>query len=327
MLVRPATLLFMLKILIACLLLVAILLLISLLPPPTGSKLASAKVKNSSTSILDGDMASSPNIVTSGFVKITDGVGSSLYSVSHSLSNTIQTTASETAAFSKSISSGVHSATSSVTRTLGGGISSVGNSIGDGVVFVVKLPGKTIGAISRAPGLRSFIRPTEHTEIPIIDPNSPELAAAIAALPPTQNVNKKVSNKNAKPRWPIHGYITADFGSPHWPFQRYHTGVDIADGKPAGTTPIKPFRPGKVIDTVFINYDLGNHVFIDHGNGVISVYGHMNSISVKVGQQVDTSTTLGFVGSTGMSTGPHVHLEIRVNGKLADPHKFISGQP
>jgi murein DD-endopeptidase MepM/ murein hydrolase activator NlpD len=66
---------------------------------------------------------------------------------------------------------------------------------------------------------------------------------------------------------------------------------------------------------------------IDHGGGLSSVYGHLYSISVKAGQMVDTNTVLGYEGSTGASTGTHLHFEIRVNGQPEDPKKFIPGLP
>jgi len=89
---------------------------------------------------------------------------------------------------------------------------------------------------------------------------------------------------------------------------------------------VKAFRSGKVIGAETTG-GLGNHVIVDHGNGVTSVYGHLAKITVSVGQNVDTTTVLGIEGSTGVSTGPHVHFEIRVNGQATNPHQFISGQP
>jgi murein DD-endopeptidase MepM/ murein hydrolase activator NlpD len=68
-------------------------------------------------------------------------------------------------------------------------------------------------------------------------------------------------------------------------------------------------------------------VIVDHGNGVTSVYAHMDSIAVKTGQEVGLDTVLGIEGTTGVSTGPHLHLEIRVNGQAANPRQFIDGNP
>ena len=69
--------------------------------------------------------------------------------------------------------------------------------------------------------------------------------------------------------------------------------------------------------------DFGRHVVIDHGNGVRSLYGHMRKVEVKSGQRVEKGQVLGLVGSSGRSTGPHLHYELLVDGKPVDPHGFI----
>ncbi len=126
--------------------------------------------------------------------------------------------------------------------------------------------------------------------------------------------------------WPIHGEITTMFGVPELPYQAIHTGLDISDGKAPGITPVHAYRSGTVITVTSIG-GLGHHMVIDHGNGVTSVYGHLNSFNVTVGQHVTTGYVIGMEGTTGVSTGPHVHFEIRVNGQATDPHQFISGEP
>jgi murein DD-endopeptidase MepM/ murein hydrolase activator NlpD len=126
------------------------------------------------------------------------------------------------------------------------------------------------------------------------------------------------------------GKVDGDGGAgrvPHYRFQPTLTGIEISSGQAAGVTPIKPFRPGEVISAVHSNRGLGNHVIVDHGNGVTSVYSHLDSISVKMGQKVSLDTILGLEGTTGASTGPHLHLEIRVNGQAANPRQFIDGNP
>jgi hypothetical protein len=215
-----------------------------------------------------------------------------------------------------------------VGRTIIGSVVFIGQAIGKSVVFVASIPGKVLGFASNAPIVQSVIRPVDDhaAEVPIIDPESPELQAALAALP-AENPNPAQPQNNAGPAWPLRGEITTHFGVPHRPYQHTHTGLDITDHQPAGVTPIKPFRPGRVIDAVHSRYGLGNHVIVDHGNGVTSVYGHLHSITVQVGQLVDLNTTLGFEGTTGLSTGTHLHFEIRVNGQAADPRQFIPGQP
>ncbi len=190
------------------------------------------------------------------------------------------------------------------------------------------VPGAIFGVVTNSSAVGAVIRPSDHEQsVPIIDPNSPELLAALSSMPPKNDAYPANQQSNLGPVWPIHGEVTTEFGVPHWPYQPTHTGLDISDGKPAGVTPVKPFRPGTVIEAVHSNSGFGNHVIIDHGNGVTSLYGHLDSFTVKVGQQVSLATVIGFEGTTGLSTGVHLHFEIRVNGQAANPHQFVSGQP
>jgi hypothetical protein len=99
-----------------------------------------------------------------------------------------------------------------------------------------------------------------------------------------------------------------------------HTGLDMA--APIGT-PVKPVMAGKVVKTEKNWYGYGNLVRIDHGNGYESWYAHLSKIEVKEGQEVDLETELGKVGSTGRSTGPHLHLEIHENGKTVNPGPIL----
>ena len=99
-----------------------------------------------------------------------------------------------------------------------------------------------------------------------------------------------------------------------------HKGVDIAC---SSGTPIKSIADGKV---VFAGYDktgLGYAVKIDHGNGVETVYGHCSKLYVKAGEQVNAGDVISAVGSTGNSTGPHLHLEIKIDGKRVNPQIYV----
>lgn len=114
--------------------------------------------------------------------------------------------------------------------------------------------------------------------------------------------------------WPMSGIITQRFG---W----YHKGVDIAT---AFGTPILAADSGKVIVAGWPdNSGYGNRVMIDHGNGYTTLYGHMSKIYVVAGQYVNRGATLGLEGSTGRSTGPHLHFEIRVSGGFRDPLSLL----
>jgi murein DD-endopeptidase MepM/ murein hydrolase activator NlpD len=132
---------------------------------------------------------------------------------------------------------------------------------------------------------------------------------------------------SADAMWPIHGRVTTQFGEPHQPWQPTHTGIDITSARAAGATPVSPFRAGTVTKVVHSYSGLGNHVSVDHGGGIVSIYGHLFSTQVLVGQTVRPGDTLGTEGSTGASTGTHLHFEIQVNGTPVNPRNYLAGSP
>ncbi len=116
--------------------------------------------------------------------------------------------------------------------------------------------------------------------------------------------------------------ISSCFGSRADPFtgvRSNHTGIDLAC--PTGT-PIKCTKSGRVAAVGWTNV-YGNYVIVSHDNGYQTLYAHMSRTSVKTGQMVDQGTQLGLVGSTGYSTGPHLHFSVYKNGKLVDPQTVI----
>ncbi len=117
--------------------------------------------------------------------------------------------------------------------------------------------------------------------------------------------------------------VTSRFGRRIDPFLgtwAVHTGVDLAA---VSGTPVHATGPGVVITAAY-NGGYGNEVEIDHGNGITTIYGHMSSIRVHVGDTVDTGTIVGRVGSTGRSTGPHLHYEIRRDDTPIDPMPHLT---
>jgi murein DD-endopeptidase MepM/ murein hydrolase activator NlpD len=98
-----------------------------------------------------------------------------------------------------------------------------------------------------------------------------------------------------------------------------HTGIDFR--APRGM-PARSVAAGTVIAAEW-NGGYGNMVDVDHGNGVVTRYGHLSAITVRVGDHVEAGGKIGRVGSTGRSTGPHLHYEIRLDGDAIDPMRFI----
>ena len=118
---------------------------------------------------------------------------------------------------------------------------------------------------------------------------------------------------------PIEGTITSRYGVSSRIRKSTHTGLDIAA---TSGTPIKVVAAGTVIAA---SYDgsYGKLVKVDHGNGVETWYAHTSKMYVKVGEQVEAGDVIAAVGSTGNSTGPHLHLEIRVNGEHVNPQNYL----
>ncbi|MHB8647853.1 MAG: peptidoglycan DD-metalloendopeptidase family protein [Thermomicrobiales bacterium] len=121
------------------------------------------------------------------------------------------------------------------------------------------------------------------------------------------------SGRNPGFTWPESGTITSTFNGGH-------NGIDIATT--AGTR-LAAAQAGWVVYAGWTSDGLGNAVYIDHGNGFVTVYGHMQSIAVSVGQRVTKGQNIGAEGSTGNSTGPHVHFMVIDNGRSCNPFNYL----
>ena len=122
--------------------------------------------------------------------------------------------------------------------------------------------------------------------------------------------------------WPISGEVTSGFGWRNAPLgegKELHPGIDI--GSNMGM-PVVATADGEVVQSGW-SEGYGNIVQIDHGNGIVTIYGHNSRIIVNTGEKVKKGQVISYVGSTGKSTGPHVHYEIRVNGNTVDPTSFL----
>ncbi len=144
------------------------------------------------------------------------------------------------------------------------------------------------------------------------------------------DVEKELNNVKARLEhtpsiWPTKGWNSRGFGMKHDPFTGYkqmHRGIDIANHT---GTPVIATADGK-IKVSSSQAGMGKYVTIDHGYGFQSRYGHLSSRNVKRGQKVKRGDIIGYMGSTGYSTGPHLHYEVIRNGKFLDPRKYILNQ-
>ena len=151
-----------------------------------------------------------------------------------------------------------------------------------------------------------------------------------------QNEIKKILEEQAKAGqtltysasgmvWPCPGYktLTSQFGRRFHPvlkIYRTHSGIDIA--APSGAN-IVAAAAGKVITSTYSS-SYGNYVVINHGSGITTLYAHMSSRGVSEGATVTAGQSIGKVGSTGISTGPHLHFEVSVNGTRQDPQSYVN---
>ena len=126
--------------------------------------------------------------------------------------------------------------------------------------------------------------------------------------------------------WPVPGYswISSPFGwRTLYGKPDFHTGIDIA-GRNIYGKPIIASNTGQVVKVAYYTTGYGYHVMIDHGDNNWTVYAHMSSIAVKQGEWVAQGQVIGYVGSTGNSTGPHLHFEVRINGERKNPLDYVS---
>lgn len=137
--------------------------------------------------------------------------------------------------------------------------------------------------------------------------------------PATGEVAKEINPEIA---WPVLGVITLEFAQSSG-YQIFHTGLDIANPNGMVGDPITPCMDGTVIYEGEIFWGYGKHIIIDHGDNISSVYAHLDKIYVYKGQEVKIGDEIGKMGNTGWSTGPHLHLEIRVYGIPVNPRVFL----
>ncbi len=122
--------------------------------------------------------------------------------------------------------------------------------------------------------------------------------------------------------WPAAGEVSSPYGL-RWGGSDFHPGIDIANDY---GTPIVAAADGIVTEAGWNSGGYGNMVDIDHGNGIWTRYGHAEAVAVSAGDEVKKGQVIAYMGSTGFSTGPHVHYEVHVNGEAVNPAPYLGGE-
>ncbi len=147
-------------------------------------------------------------------------------------------------------------------------------------------------------------------------------AAAAAAVGGGSTAPAPGSSSVSGFQWPVNGGVSSGFGyrvHPIYGTRRLHAGLDISGGS---GTPIAAAKAGTVLSAGWRG-GYGNAVVISHGGGITTLYAHQSRMNVSSGQQVGRGDIVGWVGSTGASTGPHLHFEVRVNGSAVNPRPYL----
>lgn len=288
----------------------------------------SLQARNTRTYTSSNGLLSDANIITSSMAKMANDFGNITSSTGNMIEGSILSTASVITEGGRTVGQSTFSTAKSAytgiafsVQKISSGIGFVAQKTGGGIVLILRTPVNAMGFVMDSAAISTVIRPSTNSEVPVIDSQLSSLFPEQAGMARTE------PETHPETVWPINGRVTTLFGIPHQPYQNIHTGIDISSGLSSGKTTVKPFRAGQVVKIVHAKTGLGNHIVVDHGEGVSSLYAHLYSISVKTNQQVNSNTILGYEGSTGMSTGTHLHFEIRVNGQPIDPKQFIANNP
>ena len=192
---------------------------------------------------------------------------------------------------------------------------------------------KKIVAVRHLPALIAAVFALAFFALTLYQPNStfaglldqPTAATIPTAAIPTRNEAgiARADNLARTPSiWPVTGVVTSTFGWRKSPFEddkELHSGIDIAIHLGA---PVVATADGKVVQSGPAG-GYGNLVQLDHGNGIATLYGHNSRLAVQVGDTVKKGQVISYAGSTGKSTGPHVHYEIRKDDTAIDPWTYL----
>ncbi len=149
-----------------------------------------------------------------------------------------------------------------------------------------------------------------------------QLLAESRALTGVVGSSGSTGSGNGSLSWPVNGPVVSPFGwrmHPILGYRKFHSGIDIAVGY---GVPIHSSAAGTVIYSSWMG-GYGNVIIVDHGDGLSTLYAHQSSLAAGNGARVSRGQVIGYIGSTGLSTGPHLHFEVRVNGNPVDPMGYL----
>jgi murein DD-endopeptidase MepM/ murein hydrolase activator NlpD len=207
----------------------------------------------------------------------------------------------------------------------------------DDPTYQVRSAHQTEASSQAAPvamAFQSVVPAVEEVKSPLTGAAGPDERATLQAeapkpLEPTSSAQQAaVVDKRALPPvfvpvWPVRGEITTYFGEVGPTSPRGHSGLDIADDE---GTPIHAADDGTVLKAYWSDDGYGGLVIIDHPAGFETWYAHLSKLGVKPGQTIKRGEQIGLMGSTGYSTGPHLHFEVREDGQLLDPLAYLPKQ-
>jgi murein DD-endopeptidase MepM/ murein hydrolase activator NlpD len=178
-----------------------------------------------------------------------------------------------------------------------------------------------VGGVGGVPGAESVAPSLEVGSLQAMEQNLTTLTMRSAKLEEFYR-SQSVRLSSTPSIWPVRGYLSSGFGNRVDPFtgsRDFHPGIDIST--PEGTKVAVP--ADGVVVSCGQKGAYGNAIIVDHGFGIITRYGHLAAFNVRPGQRVKRGEVLGFVGSTGRSTSPHLHYEVWVNDQNQNPIHFI----
>ncbi len=155
--------------------------------------------------------------------------------------------------------------------------------------------------------------------VPVYNPEMIVIDGGVMTFDVNQFNGAPSANPNMPSIWPTNGVVSSPYGL-RWGGTDFHPGIDIANDM---GTPIVATADGVVEYAGWNSGGYGNMVDINHGNGIMTRYGHASQVVVSAGQYVRRGQLIAYMGSTGFSTGPHVHYEVHVNGQRVNPISYL----